>query len=72
LSHSNLPTWGIGVGLKQLLGSKEVWVLANGARKAAIIQRTVKGEITTEVPASLLRNHPNAWLILDAAAGALV
>lgn len=72
LTHSNLPTWGVGVGLKRLLGSKEVWLLANGAKKAHTIQRTVKGEIAIDVPASLLRNHSNAWLIVDAGAGGLL
>jgi glucosamine-6-phosphate isomerase len=70
VKHSNLPTWGVGVGLKQLLGSKEVWLLANGGKKAGIVQRTVQGEITAELPASLLRRHANAWLIVDAEAGA--
>jgi glucosamine-6-phosphate isomerase len=72
LTHSNLPTWGIGIGLKHLLGSKEVWLLANGAKKAAIIQRTVKGAISNEVPASLLRKHSNASLFVDQDAGVLV
>jgi glucosamine-6-phosphate deaminase len=60
----------VTVGLKQLLESKEVWLLACGASKAEIIQRTLHGEITTEVPASLLRPHPNAVLFVDAAAAA--
>ncbi len=72
LKHANLPTWGVGVGLKPLLGSKEVWLLANGAKKAEIIRRAVKGEITTEIPASLLRKHPNSCLFVDAEAGALL
>jgi glucosamine-6-phosphate isomerase len=72
LKHSNLPTWGIGVGLKPLLASKEIWLLANGAKKADIIRRAVKAEVTTEVPASLLRKHPNGCLFVDAEAGALL
>jgi glucosamine-6-phosphate deaminase len=72
LTHKNLPTWGISVGLKHLLGSKEVWLLANGPKKAEIIQRSVKGAVSNEVPASLLRNHPNAFFMVDAEAGALV
>jgi glucosamine-6-phosphate isomerase len=72
LKHSNLPAWGIGVGLKHLLGSKEVWLLANGAKKASIIQRMLKGDISPEVPASLLRQHRNSFLIVDAEAGALL
>lgn len=72
LTHANLPTWGVGVGLKHLLGSKEVWLLANGPAKAQIIQRIVKAPITDEVPASLMRNHPNCSLFLDPEAAALI
>lgn len=70
VTHSNLPTWGIGVGLEHLLASREVWLLANGSRKAEIIQRTLQGPIGNDVPATLLRRHPNAALMIDAAAGA--
>jgi len=72
LTHKNLPTWGVAVGLKHLLGSKEVWLLANGPKKAQIIQRAAKGPVSNDVPASLLRNHPNAFFMVDAEAGALV
>jgi glucosamine-6-phosphate deaminase len=72
LTHKNLPTWGIAVGLKHLLGSKEVWVLANGTKKAEIIHRAVKGAVGPEVPASLLRNHPNAFFMVDAEAGQML
>lgn len=68
LTHKNLPTWGIGVGLKQLLGSNEVWLLANGSAKAQIIKRTVHGPIGEDVPATLLRRHPRSFLMVDAEA----
>ena len=70
LTHSKLPTWGLAVGLKHLLASKEIWLIANGPKKAEIIQRATEGAITPEVPASLLRNHPNCFFIVDAEAGA--
>jgi glucosamine-6-phosphate deaminase len=69
-SHHNLPRSGLTVGLKAILGSKEVWVLANGAAKASIIRQTVEGEISPSNPASLLRRHPNCSLFLDAQASA--
>jgi glucosamine-6-phosphate isomerase len=72
LDHPRTPTWGLTVGLKQLLASKEVWLLACGASKAEIVRRTLKGEITTAVPASLLRSHPNSILFVDAAAGGAI
>jgi len=72
LTHSSLPTWGIGVGMKQLLGSKEIWLLVNGRAKAEIVQRTLRGPVDIAVPATLLRNHGNAWMIVDGEAGALI
>lgn len=72
LSHGNLPRWGITVGLKPILASKEIWLLANGPAKAGIIQRTIAGEISEEVPASLLRRHSNCSVFVDAAAGRLL
>ena len=72
LTHSNLPTWGVAVGLKQLLASREIWLLANGPAKAEIIHRTVKGPIDISLPASLLRKHPSSYLFLDREAAAML
>jgi len=71
-THHNLPQWGLTVGLKSLLDASEVWVLAKGSAKARIVADTVRGDIGPSNPASLLRRHPNAWLFLDDAAGALL
>lgn len=68
-AHQNLPRWGLTIGLKAVLASKEVWLLANGSPKAGIIQQTVRGEIGPSNPASLLRQHPNCSLFVDAGAG---
>lgn len=70
LTHKQPPTWGVTVGLKHLLDSKEVWLLACGAGKAEIVHRTINAEITPDVPATMLRLHPNSFLFLDAAAAA--
>jgi glucosamine-6-phosphate isomerase len=71
-AHQNLPRWGLTVGLKALLASKEVWLLANGPAKARIIQHTVRGEIGPSNPASLLRRHQNCSVFVDSEAGALL
>jgi glucosamine-6-phosphate deaminase len=69
-AHQNLPHWGLTVGLKTILASKEVWLLANGGAKASITEQTVRGDISPSNPASLLRRHPNCSLFVDADAGA--
>jgi glucosamine-6-phosphate deaminase len=68
-AHQSLPKWGLTVGLKAVLASNEVWVLANGAAKADIIAETLRGEIGPSNPASLLRRHPSCWVFVDADAG---
>ena len=72
LTHQRLPRWGLTVGMKQFFASKEVWLVAIGSAKAKIIQSIVQGEISEQVPASLMRQHPNCTLFIDAAAGALL
>jgi glucosamine-6-phosphate deaminase len=71
-AHGNLPRWGLTVGLKTMLASKEVWVIANGAAKAEIIRRTVRDAIVPSNPASLLRRHSNSWLFVDGAAASML
>jgi glucosamine-6-phosphate deaminase len=70
--HANLPRWGLTVGLGPILAAKEVWLLATGAAKAHIVRETVDGDVGPQLPASLLRNHPNCAFFLDADAGALL
>ena len=69
-AHGNLPRWGLTIGLKIVLASTEVWVLANGAGKADIIRRTVRGEIGRVQPGVAVRHHSNCLLFVDADAGA--
>ena len=44
--------------------------MAFGEHKAAIVQRTVEGEISPEVPATFLQDHENCLFVLDEAAAA--
>jgi glucosamine-6-phosphate deaminase len=70
--HQDLPHWGLTVGLKTLLASREIWLLASGSAKAEIVRTAVQDGITTRIPASLLRKHQNCSLFVDADAGALL
>ena len=66
------PRWGITVGLKHLLEAEEIWLLATGEAKAKIVRKVVQGKPTTDVPASLLTNHPECTLFLDGEASAML
>ena len=71
-AHHNLPRWGLTVGMRPILASKEVWVLATGSAKANIIRETLHGDVDEKIPASLLRDHSNCSIFVDRDAGALL
>ena len=56
---------GITLGIATLMEARNVILLVSGGKKASILQQAVEGEITPEVPASLLRNHPNFMVFAD-------
>jgi len=64
-SHDRLPTWGVTMGIGTLRRSREIWILATGRAKAAIVRETLHGPMTHAVPATLLRDHPSVSLIVD-------
>jgi len=65
-----LPTWGLTVGLRQLLAAREVWLLATGATKAEVVRRLVHAPMDSSMPAMHLRRHASCFLFLDPEAGA--
>lgn len=60
--------WGLTVGIDEIMTSREVWLIVTGTSKAKIIQEVLEGPISPDRPASLLRDHPNARALVDAAA----
>lgn len=52
-------------GAQTIMAAKELVLIANGEKKAAIIKQALEGPITEDVPASVLRLHPNLTVILD-------
>ncbi len=60
------------MGIKTIMSSRKIILLAWGKKKAASIFKSLKGKITEKVPASILRKHKDATFILDkSAAGKL-
>lgn len=68
-SIDEVPRQAFTMGLKNIMNAKKILILANGAGKAYAIGELVNGEIREEIPASILRNHPDCILICDEAAG---
>src|SRR5690606_17056187 len=70
-THTTLSK-GITLGLRQMLQSRRVILMASGQKKAPIIRSALQGDISTDVPASLIRKHPNGRTILDEDAASLL
>ncbi len=69
LNHGDAPpTYGLTLGMADLLQSRQIMLLVTGAAKRDPLQRLLSGRITTDFPASLLQLHGNVLLVCDAAA----
>ncbi len=64
----NVPARAITMGVGTILGARRLIMMASGARKAAIVAQALEGKITSKVPASFVREHPDATIWLDEAA----
>ena len=59
------PTYGLTLGMAEILASGEILLLVSGAGKRQPLQRLMTRELTTEFPASFLWLHPNWTLFCD-------
>jgi len=62
------PGFGLTLGMAEILASREILLLVNGANKRGPLRRLFQREITTAFPASFLWLHPNWTLLCDRAA----
>lgn len=62
------PTHGLTLGLAELLAAPGILLLANGAAKAGIVARALRGTVSADCPASFLQEHPGVTVVLDEAA----
>jgi len=68
--EDGVPTQAITMGLGTILDARRVILIALGEHKAKIIREAAEGPLTNRVPASTLREHPDAAFMLDDAAAA--
>src|ERR1700733_1553539 len=63
---------GLTRGIKNIMQTRKVVLVAKGAHKAGVIEQAVFGPVTTDLPASVVQLHPNVEILVDDAAGALI
>lgn len=71
-SPDQVPRQAISMGIKTIMQSRRIILLASGAEKAQVAYSMIFGQITPELPASVLQLHPDVTVIADREAAALL
>ena len=58
-SVDDTPKQAITMGLETIMESKKIVLMANGDHKLNILNVAINGEVTEDVPASILQTHKN-------------
>ncbi|MEO1021398.1 MAG: glucosamine-6-phosphate deaminase [Bacteroidota bacterium] len=66
----NVPKRAITMGVGTIMKAKKIYMMAWGEAKAPIIKQAVEGEVTSQIPATFLQQHPNAEVVVDKASAA--
>lgn len=67
-SLDEVPKYAITMGIKSIMQSKKLLLVANGSEKADILEKALFGPVTPEIPASIIQLHPDLTVVADAAA----
>lgn len=60
-----VPRYGLTLGMADLMCSRRVLLVVSGAHKREVLARLVRGGLTTALPGSFLRMHPDALCLCD-------
>jgi glucosamine-6-phosphate deaminase len=68
----DVPTKAISMSAPQIFQARRIVCTVLDKRKAGAVRDTVQGPVTTDVPASILQDHPAVTLYLDHPAASLL
>ena len=67
---TQVPRLSVSMGISTILKSKRIILMAWGSSKAPAIQKSIEGNVSEEMPASILQEHDNTLFVADEAAAA--
>lgn len=67
-SEEQVPQKAITMGIKTILKSRKIILLASGIKKRNAVRTLLEGKPDEQFPASILSEHPNVMLVVDRAA----
>jgi glucosamine-6-phosphate deaminase len=71
-SLEEVPTHALSMTVKAIMASQNIVCSVPDERKAEAVRNSLQREITPDVPASILREHPHITLVLDTASAKLL
>ncbi|MDR3076607.1 MAG: glucosamine-6-phosphate deaminase [Synergistaceae bacterium] len=70
--EEDVPRYAYTMGIRSIMQSRRIIVIASGAHKAKIVREAFFGPVTPAVPASVLQLHNDVILVGDAGAMSLI
>ncbi len=70
--ETSVPTHGLTIGIGTLMAAREVLLMASGPGKQRVIKQLQESAAGSELPASALKQHSGATVVVDDIAGALL
>ena len=64
-----MPTQGVTQGIATIMKAKQLIMIAKGEKKALLVERMLKGEVSEDFPSSIIQRHDNVIVVLDQEAG---
>lgn len=64
-SIDEVPKEALTMGIGTIMEAEQIVLLVQGDHKAEILKEIIYGDVTENVPASVLQTHPNALVITD-------
>ena len=71
-SIDEVPKQALSMGIKNIMQAKSIVMVVSGKNKATAVKGMVPGEITPNLPASVLQLHPNVTIVCDKDAASLL
>ena len=64
-SYDEVPKQALTMGISTILKAKKIILLASGVNKKEVVNELFNNKITTSIPATLLKVHPDVTIICD-------
>jgi glucosamine-6-phosphate deaminase len=71
-SIDEVPRQALSMGIKNIMQAKSIVMVVSGKNKAEAVKGMIQGEVTPNLPASVLQLHPAVTIVCDKDAASLL